>query len=673
MGMGTEQRVCLACEKTLAGDERICPTCGAPTIKRGQDDLTGRLIDRRYRILERIGRGGMGVVYKAHHEAIDRIVAIKFLRREFNNDESLARRFLVEAKAIARLKSQHTVGLYDFGTTDEGFLFFTMEFCQGCSLTSVLREEKRLPWPRALDLASQVCESLEEAHAQGVFHRDLKPENLVLVPAPDGTQSVKVLDFGIALLASSQAGERLTQTGMIVGTPEYMSPEQTAGRTLDGRTDLYSLGVILYEMVAGRLPFKAASTTELLLMHLSAPPPPMECREGEAPVPEAVEALVRTCLEKEPGKRPASATELRRMLRELIDTKALPALEDVGTARMGGKPADLRKTSGYEEAGDNADSTVSVSVRSAGGAKPAGSVVPPSAPGGAPAAAAAGVATDTDWTQPAGSGTQDTTAATVFKAPRRAFQTRLLMGLGVLVGIAVLTSAALLLLAHFRNGGPPTEKAADESVDRRTEEAMPAGIPRMASPLGADIRTSDGALSSSGSHSAGPDSGQDLRGDVLPEDAGSPEPPGTRSGGPSDLRGAAAPAGDSQDGDAKAAGTDHGADAGAVASGADSVQGASSAPADATVQDSGKSGRSGTQAADDGTKSGKSGTQAAGDKTKSGKSGTQAADDKTKSGDPKVNDGGAASYEDLPSDLKKKPDEYEALPPTSGEGKGTKK
>jgi serine/threonine protein kinase len=282
------------------------------------DPLIGELIDNRYRVIEQIGRGGMGVVYRAHHEVIDRVVAVKFLRKELVADNDQVSRFLLEAKAIAKLKSKHTVTIYDFGTTSEGGLYFAMEFCEGKSLYRLLKEGGRLGWRRAGTLALQACDSLAEAHANGIYHRDVKPENLFVTTDSTGQECIKVLDFGIVKLAQASGDRRLTQQGMVIGTPEYISPEHAQARAIDHRSDIYSLGIVLYEMVSGRPPFRSENTASILLMHLNEQPPPIDDQE-EIRLPVRFQELIRACLAKDPSERPQSVNDLAAELRAILD------------------------------------------------------------------------------------------------------------------------------------------------------------------------------------------------------------------------------------------------------------------------------------------------------------------------------------------------------------------
>ena len=339
--MERERRYCFACQQEAPPDAQSCPECDGTIHVLRHDDMTGQLIDNRYQVLEEIGRGGMGVVYKAKQQFIDRYVAMKVLKRDLSSDDDQIQRFLLEAKAIAALKGPHIATIHDFGATSDGRLFFTMEFCEGKSLFAILKREKKLQWKRAVRIAIQTCRSLSEAHARGIFHRDLKPENLHLSTDEMGDDFVKVLDFGIAKLASMEGAERLTRKGMVVGTPEYICPEQALDMVVDHRSDIYSLGVVLYEMLAGSPPFVAENTAALILMHVQKPPPPLVSSDEPSSIPQRLGFLVMQCLAKKPEERPQSAAMLAQELQEILDAAGTRPTEMFETSES--KPAETRK------------------------------------------------------------------------------------------------------------------------------------------------------------------------------------------------------------------------------------------------------------------------------------------------------------------------------------------
>jgi serine/threonine-protein kinase len=265
----------------------------------------GYVIDGRYRIEKIIGRGGMGVVYRAKHTVIDKLAAIKILLP--TEDADVVERFVNEAKAASSIGNDHIVDTVDFGELPDGSTFFVMEHLEGQTLSKLIKQEKHISLPRALDFARQIAEGVGAAHRAGIVHRDLKPENIFLVQR-DGGEFVKLLDFGIAKMQHAQ--NRITRAGTIFGTPHYMSPEQAAGAEVDPRTDIYSLGIILYEMLSGSVPFDAENPMGLLTQHMYTEPTPL-ARVEEPPqeVPLGVDAIVLKCLAKKPHGRYASMAE----------------------------------------------------------------------------------------------------------------------------------------------------------------------------------------------------------------------------------------------------------------------------------------------------------------------------------------------------------------------------
>jgi eukaryotic-like serine/threonine-protein kinase len=265
----------------------------------------GYVIDGRYRIEKIIGRGGMGVVYRAKHTVIDKLAAIKILLP--TEDPDVVERFVNEAKAATSIGNDHIVDTVDFGELPDGSTFFVMEYLEGQTLAKLIKQEKFIPLSRAIDFAHQIAEGVGAAHLAGIVHRDLKPENIFLA-GRDGEEFVKLLDFGIAKMQHAQ--NRITRAGTIFGTPHYMSPEQAAGAEVDPRTDIYSLGIILYEMLSGSVPFDAENPMGLLTQHMYTEPVPLtRVEEPPQEVPLGVDAIVLKCLAKKPHGRYASMAE----------------------------------------------------------------------------------------------------------------------------------------------------------------------------------------------------------------------------------------------------------------------------------------------------------------------------------------------------------------------------
>jgi len=290
-------------------------------------NLGRRLIDQ-YVLVEKIGEGGMGAVYLADQPTMGRRAVVKLLHPALSRDAQVAARFNLEARAAAALNHPHIVTVYNYGALDDGVLYLAMEHLDGRDLERAIIESQRLSAARAVHIARQICDALGEAHARGVVHRDLKPSNVMLVTRGRDDEFVKVLDFGIAKVR----GVALTHSGMVFGTPEYMSPEQLRGRELDGRSDLYALGVVLFEMLSGRLPFAVTTPEQLMTAHLEALPPSLSEVAPEAEVPRELEALVARLLAKDPAARPASAEELSELL--------AAALGDAPATAVGGKRSD---------------------------------------------------------------------------------------------------------------------------------------------------------------------------------------------------------------------------------------------------------------------------------------------------------------------------------------------
>jgi len=279
------------------------------------DRRSGELIAGRYRLIERIGEGAMGTVYLARHEGLQRQVAVKFLQEEFTGNREIAARFAREAIAAARLQHPNVISVYDSGADELGRCYLVMEYVGAESLRTVMEREGPIPRERALSLARQIAAALDHAHSLGIVHRDIKPEN-VLVLDVDGVECVKVIDFGIAkvFLPEGPSGPGLTRSGIVLGTPEYMAPEQAAGAEVDRRADIYALGVIAYEMLVGRRPFDSDDVMSLLMAHLNAtPPPPSTVRPDLGFGPEVDEAMAKA-LAKSPAARPQRAAELVEQL-----------------------------------------------------------------------------------------------------------------------------------------------------------------------------------------------------------------------------------------------------------------------------------------------------------------------------------------------------------------------
>jgi eukaryotic-like serine/threonine-protein kinase len=297
---------CPRCGRCEESGTRVCPTDGSPM----EAQSVPRTVDNKYRIDQLIGRGGMGAVYRARDMRLDRLVALKVVRAELLGDPEARRRFKREAQIVARLQHPSIVSVFDFGTFPDGGAYLVMELVRGEDLRHVLQREGRLDPQRAMRILTAVCSAIEAAHRESVLHRDLKPENILL---PGGGVEAKVLDFGVAKVidegrdALSADATLVTAAGMIVGTPAYMAPEQLRGVAPDARTDVFSLGVIAYEMLSGELPFGRGSLADVVLAHHRGVP-------AMTNVPPALERAIRAALEPEPDRRPASPQALAHLI-----------------------------------------------------------------------------------------------------------------------------------------------------------------------------------------------------------------------------------------------------------------------------------------------------------------------------------------------------------------------
>jgi serine/threonine protein kinase len=282
---------------------------------KGPDPLIGRVINDRFRVVALIARGGMGKVYRAEQAPLGREVALKVLNPNYSGDSDpeFHKRFFLEASTCSKLTHPNTVTIFDYGRTDDDVYYIAMELLEGRTLHRMLRDDGPFNAPRALHIARQVCRSLREAHSLGVIHRDLKPANIFLVRHGDENDFVKVLDFG--LVKELGEGEDLTQTGLFMGSPKYMSPEQIRGENVDGRADIYALGVITYEMLTGKVPFDRPNSVNILMAHVHEAPPPIKEAYPASEVPPGVEQIVMKALAKKPEDRFSSMDEMLNALK----------------------------------------------------------------------------------------------------------------------------------------------------------------------------------------------------------------------------------------------------------------------------------------------------------------------------------------------------------------------
>jgi len=311
-------KTCPSCQSQYDDEASFCPEDGSRLMP--ADPLIGRTIANRYRIMQKVGVGGMSSVYLARHALIDRFNAIKFLRRDLAADPKHRDRFLREAKAVNRINHPNIVEITDYGETEDGLVYLVMEYVPGESLAAVMSKGP-LPIPRALSITGQIASALGRAHQMGVIHRDLKPENILLIGREGGKDLIKILDFGVAKLIDAPT---ITGTDQVFGTPGYIAPEMVAGEKVDGRSDLYGLAVMLYEMILGTLPYDWKYPGDLLVKRLSEEPVPPTQRDAE--FPRALEKVLLRALSRQPSARHRDAFHMLEELRAAAaEVQTVPA------------------------------------------------------------------------------------------------------------------------------------------------------------------------------------------------------------------------------------------------------------------------------------------------------------------------------------------------------------
>jgi eukaryotic-like serine/threonine-protein kinase len=334
-------RRCPTCQQHFSGDARFCPFDGDPLVvaegyRPESDPLLGKLIEGRYEVESVLGEGGMGSVYAVRHRALDKRFAMKVMRADLAKQGELAARFIQEARATGAIGHPNIVQITDFGQLPSGAPYFVMELLDGTPLSKLIRKGGPLPARLAVRVLIQTASALSAAHAAGVIHRDLKPDNIHITK----NDTVKILDFGVAKMAG--AG-RLTRTGMVFGTPHYMSPEQASGAEVDHRADMYALGIIMYEMFTGKVPFEADSYMGVLTKHMFMDPePPSHVNEAARELG-ALEDVTLRCLEKRPEARYASMDELVADIQSIVhfDGDKLEIVRPSSHYRRASLPAGL--------------------------------------------------------------------------------------------------------------------------------------------------------------------------------------------------------------------------------------------------------------------------------------------------------------------------------------------
>ena len=306
-------KVCTACGVEYPDDVLFCQRDGTPLRSaEPSKELVGQVVAERYHVTKKLGEGGMGQVYLAEHVKMGRRCAIKIMSSGMINDADAVSRFNREAANASRISHPNVCAIYDFGETKDGLIYLAMEFIEGRSLSELLQETGPLALPRAASMLTQSAEALQAAHDLGIVHRDLKPDNIMVITTR-GKDTVKVVDFGIAkATAGDTAMQKVTRTGLVVGTPEYMSPEQLSGDPLDGRSDIYSLGLVFYRMITGTLPFQADSAQETMIKRLTDDPLPLQQARPGAFFPPGLQPVMDRVLARTPAERYSTATEFAR-------------------------------------------------------------------------------------------------------------------------------------------------------------------------------------------------------------------------------------------------------------------------------------------------------------------------------------------------------------------------
>jgi eukaryotic-like serine/threonine-protein kinase len=317
---------CLTCGLETEDEIDVCPDDGTPLKNKSRDPLIGTLFLNKYEITDLLGRGGMSAVYKGRQMLMDRLVAIKVLRTELVQDHLSLKRFQQESKAASMLSHPNVIGVHDFDVTGDGVPYLIMDYVDGSPISTLLRREGPMQPARVINLFSQACNALAHAHSKGVVHRDIKPSNLMVVVDENNVETIKLVDFGIAkLLEFDRDKPRLTMTGEIFGSPTYMSPEQCGGKPIDARSDIYSLGCVIYECLTGVAPIRAETLLETIFKHVNEPAAPFkEVRPDLDYLSEDLEAVVLKSLDKAPDQRYQTMTEFENALKGCDRDSAQP-------------------------------------------------------------------------------------------------------------------------------------------------------------------------------------------------------------------------------------------------------------------------------------------------------------------------------------------------------------
>ena len=324
-------KLCPVCSTEFPDDVKFCPNDGA-TLRSAAplSDLVGQVVADRYHVVKKLGEGGMGQVYLAEHVKMGRRSAIKVMNPSMVHDPDAVARFNREASNASRITHPNVCAIYDFGETPEGLIYLAMEYIEGEPLTDLLEREGALKLPRAVHIFRQVADALQAAHDLGIVHRDLKPDNIMLTKGKGGADVVKVVDFGIAkAVGGDESGQKVTKTGLVVGTPEFMSPEQLSGDKLDGRSDLYSLALVFYKMLTGELPFRADTVQETMIKRLTDEPAPLAVTRPDLSFPPGLQEVLDNALTRTPVDRYQTVAKFSQDVASVAgvgsETAAVPA------------------------------------------------------------------------------------------------------------------------------------------------------------------------------------------------------------------------------------------------------------------------------------------------------------------------------------------------------------
>ena len=324
-------KVCPVCSTEYPANERFCPRDGTALRSQGTTtDLVGAVIAERYHVLKKLGEGGMGQVYLAEHVKMGRKSAVKVMNPGMVQNVDAISRFNREAANASRINHPNVAGIYDFGETSDGLIYLAMEFVEGQPLTEIIKQHGALPPMRASEIARQTAEGLTVAHDMGIVHRDLKPDNIMIAKGRGGADLVKVVDFGIAKAAASDE-QKVTKTGMVVGTPEYMSPEQLSGDPLDARSDIYALALVTFNMLTGALPFPGESMQETMIMRLTDDPRPLGEMKPDIAWPAELQRVMDRALARRADERYRNASEFAHDLVQAIDRMPATSITTMGT------------------------------------------------------------------------------------------------------------------------------------------------------------------------------------------------------------------------------------------------------------------------------------------------------------------------------------------------------